>query len=84
MTPSSPLSSSPSPSPSPSLWVANQCHCQNDDEKFWSRTNTRVSVKDAGSMVLGLSQNLRLYLQFLALVKRGSKPNKEEEEKQDY
>ncbi|MBA0853197.1 hypothetical protein Goshw_014722 [Gossypium schwendimanii] len=57
---------------------------KNDDEKVWSRTNARVGVKDAGSTVSGLSQNLRLYVQFSAPVKRGSKPSKEEEEKQDY
>ncbi|KAH1082606.1 hypothetical protein J1N35_022367, partial [Gossypium stocksii] len=54
---------------------------KNDDKKVWSRTNTRVGVKDVGSTVLSLSQNLRLYVQFSALVKRGSKPSKEEEEK---
>ncbi|KAG8488967.1 hypothetical protein CXB51_016968 [Gossypium anomalum] len=43
-------------------------------------TNTRVGVKDASSMVSGLTQNLSLY----APVKRGSKPGKEEEEMQDY
>ncbi|KAH1083921.1 hypothetical protein J1N35_023682 [Gossypium stocksii] len=96
MTPSSPLSSSPSPSPSPSPWVANQyptpcpkflksCTIsKNDDEKVWSRTNARVGIKDVGSTVSGLSQNLRLYVQFLAPMKRGSKPSKEEEKKQDY
>ncbi|KAK5833936.1 Putative DNA helicase INO80 [Gossypium arboreum] len=84
-------------SPSPSPWVANQCHCQepyprpkflkscaiskNDDEKVWSRTNARAGVKDVSSTVSGLSQNLSLYVQFSALVKRGSKPDKEEEEK---
>ncbi|KAB2068532.1 hypothetical protein ES319_A08G037300v1 [Gossypium barbadense] len=57
---------------------------KNDDEKVWSRTNARVGVKDAGSTVSCLSQNLRLYVQFSAPVKRGSKPSKEEEEKQDY
>ncbi|KAH1047458.1 hypothetical protein J1N35_038242, partial [Gossypium stocksii] len=57
---------------------------KNDDKKVWSKTNARVGVKDVGSTVLGLSQNLRLYVQFLAPIKRGSKPNKEEEEKQDY
>ncbi|KAK5770515.1 DNA replication licensing factor Mcm5 [Gossypium arboreum] len=35
-------------------------------------------------MVLGLSQNLSLYVQFSTSVKRGSKPGKVEEEKQDY
>ncbi|KAK8318166.1 hypothetical protein V6Z12_A13G156900 [Gossypium hirsutum] len=49
-----------------------------------ARTYVRVGVKDAGSTVSGLSQNLSLYVQFLALVKRGSKPSKEEEEKQYY
>ncbi|TYH31468.1 hypothetical protein ES288_A01G175900v1 [Gossypium darwinii] len=57
---------------------------KNDDEKVWSRTNAKVGVKDAGSTVLGLSQNLSLYVQFSAPMKRGSKPGKEEEEKQDY
>ncbi|TYG86070.1 hypothetical protein ES288_A13G106100v1 [Gossypium darwinii] len=100
MTPSSPFSSSPSPSPSLSPWVVNQCHCQvpyphpkllksytiskNNDEKVLSRTNTRVGVKDANSTVFGLSQNLRLYVQFLAPVNRGSKFNKDKEEKLDY
>ncbi|PPD87506.1 hypothetical protein GOBAR_DD15560 [Gossypium barbadense] len=57
---------------------------KNDDEKVWSKTNARVGVKDVGSTVSGLSQNLRLYVQFSAPVKRGSKSSKEEEEKQDY
>ncbi|TYH91286.1 hypothetical protein ES332_A13G107700v1 [Gossypium tomentosum] len=93
-------SPSPSPSPSLSPWVVNQCHCQvpyphpkllksytiskNNDEKVLSRTNTRVGVKDANSTVFGLSQNLRLYVQFLAPVNRGSKFNKDKEEKLDY
>ncbi|KAK5784951.1 hypothetical protein PVK06_039492 [Gossypium arboreum] len=57
---------------------------KNDDEKVWSRTNARVGVKDVDSTVSGLSQNLSLYVQFSAPVQRGSKPCKEEEEKQDY
>ncbi|PPS10023.1 hypothetical protein GOBAR_AA10623 [Gossypium barbadense] len=57
---------------------------KNDDEKVWSRTNARVGVKDVDSTVSGLSQNLSLYVQFSAPVKQGSKPCKEEEEKQDY
>ncbi|TYH21633.1 hypothetical protein ES288_A04G060700v1 [Gossypium darwinii] len=57
---------------------------KNDDEKVWSRTNGRVDVKDVSSTVAGLRQKLSLYVQFSALVKRGSKPDKEEEEKQDY
>ncbi|KAG8483421.1 hypothetical protein CXB51_023190 [Gossypium anomalum] len=51
---------------------------KNDDEKVWSMTNARVDVKDTGTTISGLSQNLRLYVQFLAPVKQGSKPSKEE------
>ncbi|XP_040937807.1 uncharacterized protein [Gossypium hirsutum] len=65
--------------------IARSCAIlKNDDEKVWSRTNARVGVKDVDSTVSGLSQNLSLYVQFSAPVKQGSKPCKEEEEKQDY
>ncbi|XP_052880737.1 uncharacterized protein LOC128286966 isoform X2 [Gossypium arboreum] len=71
--------------PTPCLKFLKSCGIsKNDDEKVWSRTYVRVGVKDVGSTVSGLSQNLSLYVQFLALVKRGSKPSKEEEEKQYY
>ncbi|KAE8681969.1 delta(8)-fatty-acid desaturase-like [Hibiscus syriacus] len=56
---------------------------KNDDQKIWSRANVRFGVKDVGSTVSDLSQSLRLYGQFSAPVKQGSKPGKEEE-KQDY
>ncbi|KAK5842539.1 hypothetical protein PVK06_004911 [Gossypium arboreum] len=69
----------------PTLAFLKSCTIsKKDDEKVWSRTNAMVGVKDAGSTVLGLSQNLSLYVQFSAPVKRGSKAGKEEEEKQDY
>ncbi|PPS05391.1 hypothetical protein GOBAR_AA15271 [Gossypium barbadense] len=83
-----------SPSPSPLQICQEPYPCpkflkscailKNDDEKVWSRTNGRVAVKDVSSTVAGLRQKLSLYVQFSALVKRGSKPDKEEEEKQDY
>ncbi|KAL4313544.1 hypothetical protein GQ457_01G050640 [Hibiscus cannabinus] len=57
---------------------------KNDGQKVWSRANVRVGVKDIGSTVSDLSQSLRLYGQFSAPVKQGSKPTKEEEEKQNY
>ena len=55
-----------------------------DDDKIWSRAKVRVGLKDIGARVSGLNQSLRLYGQFSAPVKRGSKPSKEEEEKQNY
>ncbi|TYH59725.1 hypothetical protein ES332_D08G241300v1 [Gossypium tomentosum] len=58
--------------------------CNSVPLPVWSRTNARVSVKDVSSTISGLSQNLMLYIQFSAYVKRGSKPSKEEEEKQNY
>ncbi|XP_040942060.1 uncharacterized protein [Gossypium hirsutum] len=71
------------PYPHPKL-LKSYTISKNNDEKVLSRTNTRVGVKDANSTVFGLSQNLRLYVQFLAPVNRGSKFNKDKEEKLDY
>ncbi|MBA0736221.1 hypothetical protein Gogos_009792 [Gossypium gossypioides] len=80
-TASAKIFSNPTPRPK---FLKSCAISKNDDEKVWSRTNARVGVKDVGSTVSGLSQNLRLYVQFSAPVKRGSKSSKEEEEKQDY
>ena len=57
---------------------------KNDDEKVWSRAKVRVGVKDIDATVSGLNQSMRLYGQFSAPVKQGSKPSKEEEEKHNY
>ncbi|BFG22079.1 hypothetical protein CerSpe_083530 [Prunus speciosa] len=59
-----------------------------NNEKFGvkSRATVRVCsrVKDCTVKMSELDQNVRLYGQFSAPVKRGSKPSKEEEEKQNY
>ncbi|GMJ01391.1 hypothetical protein like AT2G46220 [Hibiscus trionum] len=57
---------------------------KNDGRKAWSRANVKFGVKYFGTTVSDLCQSLRLYGQFSAPVKRGSKPSKEEEEKQNY
>lgn len=57
---------------------------KNDDEKIWSKAKVRFGLKDVGAMVSGSNKSLRLHGQFSAPVKRGSKPSKEEEEKQNY
>ncbi|KAH1092294.1 hypothetical protein J1N35_019551 [Gossypium stocksii] len=68
--------------PNPHINFRKSCAIlKNNDEKIWSRTNARVGVKGVGSTVLGLSQNLRLYVQFSTPVKRGLKPSKKEGEK---
>ncbi|KAF3439935.1 hypothetical protein FNV43_RR18213 [Rhamnella rubrinervis] len=57
------------------------------NEKVGSNARVRVfcTSKDCQVMVpAGCDQNVNLYGQFSAPVKHGSKPNKEEEEKQDY
>ncbi|CAN6568247.1 hypothetical protein ACFX13_000838 [Malus domestica] len=52
---------------------------------FGSRVRVSSKVRDCTVRVSEFDQNVRLYGQFSAPVKRGgSKPSKEEEEKQDY
>ncbi|XWS35845.1 hypothetical protein CRYUN_Cryun20dG0031100 [Craigia yunnanensis] len=71
--------------PNPSLkFLKSLAISKNDDEKIWSRAKVRVGVNDIGTTVSGLNQSMRLYGQFSASVKKGSKPSKEEEEKQNY
>ncbi|OMP08537.1 hypothetical protein COLO4_06366 [Corchorus olitorius] len=57
---------------------------KNDGEKICSKANVTLGLKDFGVRFPVLNQSLGLYGQFSAPVKRGSKPSKEEEEKQNY
>lgn len=56
------------------------------NEKVGSNARVRVfcSSKECQVLVSECDQNVKLYGQFSAPVKHGSKPSKEEEEKQDY
>ncbi|KAJ7951216.1 NTF2-like domain containing protein [Quillaja saponaria] len=49
-----------------------------------ARVEVSCTMKDSGARVLELDQSLRSYGRFSAPVKHGSRPSKEEEEKQDY
>ncbi|XVF80155.1 hypothetical protein PTKIN_Ptkin15bG0048000 [Pterospermum kingtungense] len=71
------------PNPSPQL-LKSLTISKNYDDSIWSRAKVRLGVKDIGATVLGSNQSLRLYGQFSAPVKQGSKPSKEEDEKQNY